>query len=397
MGSAMLIERIETAQVAPRWGLLRVLTRDGLEGFGEFTVEGQLHAAEAAMHELSEHFLNKDARHIKGLVRGCYDRNFYHGGAHYMSALGGIEIALWDLAGKAAGLPVHQLLGGRVRDRVKVYRWAGGNNSDPGAAAEEAVRVVDEGARAIKMNACPPLAAIDTYGGIQAAVARARAVRDAVGPEVDIAFDFHGRANVPMARRLAKELEFARPLFYEEPVRPDYNRWLPDIAAVTHVPIATGERMTTVAEFSDLAAARGAHIFQPDLVHIGGISNAVEIGALAEANGLAIAPHCPLSPIAFMACLHVVAQCRAGWILEWSKGIHYNASGATADVDPWLRYLDERDWAMFEVDDSGHLSVPSTPGLGIRVNWDEVQNAARVPVAWRDQSMYLPDGTLSNW
>ena len=151
--------------------------------------------------------------------------------------------------------------------------------------------MVGEGARAIKMNACPPLAAIDTYGGIQAAVERARAVRDAVGPDVDIAFDFHGRANVPMARRLARELEFARPLFYEEPVRPEYNRWLPNIAAITHVPIATGERMTTVAEFSDVVAARGAHILQPDLVHAGGISNAAEIGALAEANGLAIAPH----------------------------------------------------------------------------------------------------------
>jgi galactonate dehydratase len=393
----MKIERIETAQVAPRWGLLRILTSEGLEGYGEYTVEGQLGGAEAAVHELGEHFLNKDARQIKGLVRGCYDRCFYHGGALYMSALGGIEIALWDLAGKAAGQPVHQLLGGRVRDRVKVYRWAGGNNNSAQAAGEEAARVVGEGARAIKMNACPPLAAVDTYGGIRAAVERARAVRDAVGEEVDIAFDFHGRCNVPMARRLARELEFARPLFYEEPVRPDYNRWLGEVAGITHVPVATGERMTTVAEFSDVVAGRGAHILQPDLVHVGGISNAAEIGALAEANGLALAPHCPLSPIAFMACLQVVAQCRAGWILEWSKGIHYNASGATGEVDPWLRFLDERDWPMFEVDGGGHLAIPETAGLGIRVDWKEVQKAGQIPVAWRDEAMYLPDGTVSNW
>ena len=346
----MTIDRIETARVAPRWGLLRVTTADGLEGFGEFTLEGQLAATEAAVHELGEQFLGRDASDLKRLVRACYDRCFYHGGPHFMSALGGIEIALWDLAGKAASMPVYRLLGGKVRDRVKVYRWAGGNNNAPGAAAEEAARVVAEGARAIKMNACPPLAAIDTYGGIRAAVARARAVRDAVGPEVEIAFDFHGRANVPMARRLAKELEFASPLFYEEPVRPDYNRWLPEIAAITHVPIATGERMTTVAEFSDVIAAKAAHILQPDLVHVGGISNAAEIASMAEANGIAIAPHCPLSPIAFMACLHVVAQSRAGWILEWSKGIHYNASQASGAVDPWLRYLDERDWPLFEVD-----------------------------------------------
>ncbi|MBI4890295.1 MAG: galactonate dehydratase [Acidobacteria bacterium] len=393
----MIIERIETAQVAPRWGLLRILTNEGLEGYGEFTVEGQLASAEAAVHELAEQFIGKDPSSIKGLVRACYDRSFYHGGAHFMSALGGLEIALWDIAGKAAGQPIHQLLGGRVRDRVKVYRWAGGNNNSPEAAAEEAARVVAEGARAIKMNACPPLAAIDTYGGIQAAVARARAVRDAVGPDVEIAYDFHGRANVPMARRLARELEFSRPLFYEEPVRPDYNRWLPDIAAITHVPIATGERMTTVAEFSDLVARRGAHILQPDIVHVGGIANTAEIGALAEANGLALAPHCPLSPIAFMACLHVVVQCRAGWILEWSKGIHYNSSGATGFTDPWLRYLQPDDWPLFALDPAGHLEIPSAPGLGIRVNWNEVQNAAKTPPSWRDEAMRLPDGTLSNW
>lgn len=391
------IERIETACVAPRWGLLRMTVEGGLCGFGEFTLEGQLGAAEAAVHELGEQFIGRDASELKRLVRGCYDRCFYHGGAHFMSALGGIEIALWDIAGKAAGMPVHRLLGGKVRDRVKVYRWAGGNNNSPEAAAEEAARVVSEGARALKMNACPPLAAIDTYGGIGAAVARASKVREAVGPEVEIAFDFHGRANVPMARRLARELEFADPLFYEEPVRPDYNRWLPEIAAITHVPIATGERMTTVAEFSDIIAAKAAHILQPDLVHVGGISNAAEIAAMAEANGIAIAPHCPLSPIAFMACLHVVAQSRAGWILEWSKGIHYNASQATGGVDPWLRYLEESDWPQFEPDAEGHLPIPEAPGLGIRVNWEEVQRAAGEGVVWRDEAMQLPDGTRANW
>ena len=391
------IERIETAQVAPRWGLLRVLTSGGYEGYGEFTVEGQLGIAEAGVRELARYFEGQPAGDVKRLVRGAYDQSFYHGGAHYMSALGGIEIALWDIAGKSAGLAVHRLLGGAVRDRVKVYRWAGGNNNAPGAAAEEAAKVVSEGARAIKMNACPPLAAIDTYGGIQAAVERARAVRDAVGGEVDIAFDFHGRCNVPMARRLAKELEFARPLFYEEPVRPDYNRWLPEIAATTHVPIATGERMCTVAEFSDVVAMKGAHILQPDLVHVGGISNSAEVAALAEANGIAIAPHCPLSPIAFMACLQVVAQSRAGWILEWSKGIHYNASGATGEVDPWMRYIDERDWPMFELDEGGHIAVPEAPGLGIRINWKEVEKAAKAGSVWRDESMFLPDGTRANW
>ncbi len=395
--SILKIERIEVVKVPPRWGLLRIHAGNGLEGFGEYTVEGQLDSTSALVTELSRYFLGQDARDVKRLVRGCFDQSFYHGGPHYMSALGGIEIALWDILGKSVGLPIHRLLGGKVRDKVKVYRWAGGNNNAPGAAAEEAARVVSEGARAIKMNACPPLAAIDTYGGIRAAVDRARAVRDAVGPEVDIAFDFHGRCNVPMAKRLAHELEFASPLFYEEPVRPDYNRWLPDIAASTHVPIATGERMYTVAEFSDVVANRGAHILQPDLVHVGGISNAAEIAALAEANGIAIAPHCPLSPIAFMACLQVVAQSRAGWILEWSKGIHYNASGATGEVDPWLRYVEPSYWPLFDVDASGHLPITDRPGLGVNMNWKEIQRAAETGVVWRDEDMSLPDGTRANW
>lgn len=395
---ALRIERIETVQVPPRWGLLRVLFEGGLEGFGEYTVEGQLQSSEALVHELAPHFIGHDARDVKRLVRGCYDRLFYHGGAHFMSALGGIEIALWDALGKALNEPIYRLLGGKVRDKVKVYRWAGGNNNTAGAAAEEAARVVSEGAKAIKMNACPPLAAIDTYGGIRAAVERARAVREAVGPEVDIAFDFHGRCNVPMARRLAHELEFANPLFYEEPVRPEYNRWLHEVTSITHVPIATGERMTTVAEFSDVVANRAAHILQPDLVHIGGISNSADVAAMAEANGVTIAPHCPLSPIAFMACLHVVAQSRAGWILEWSKGIHYNRSGATGEVDPWLRYLVESDWPLFDVDATGHLPISDRPGLGIRIDWAEAQKAAKEQgVIWRDEDMYLPDGTKANW
>src|ERR1019366_3550524 len=131
-----------------------------------------------------------------------------------------------------------------------------------------------------------------------------------------------------------------------------------EVAAITHVPIATGERMTTVAEFSDVLASRAAHILQPDVAHVGGIANTAEVAALCEANGLGFAPHCPLSPIAFMACLQVVVQSRAGWILEWSKGIHYNSSGATGEADPWLRFVEESEWPRFELDGDGHLQVP---------------------------------------
>jgi galactonate dehydratase len=393
---ALLIDSIDTVQVAPRWGLLQI-TAGGITGYGEYTVEGQLDGAQAIVCEMAPSLMGQDARDIKRLVRGRFDESFYHGGAHFMSALGGIEMALWDIVGKSLKQPVHRLLGGAVRYIVKVYRWAGGNNNSPAAAAEEAARVVSEGVRAIKMNACPPLGAIDTYGGVDMAVERARAVREAVGPDVEIAFDFHGRCDVPMARRLAHELEFARPLFYEEPVRPDYNRWLPEIAQSTHVPIATGERMCTPAEFSDVVARCAAHILQPDVVHVGGISNAAAIASMAEANGLAFAPHCPLSPVAFMACLQVVAQSPAGWILEWAKGIHYNESGAKSGVDPWLRYVKESSWKRFDLDKDGHIGIPEAPGLGVDLDWAEVKRAAEAGVTWRDEQMFLPDGTKANW
>lgn len=391
------ISKIETAIVAPRWGLLRIHTAEGIFGFGEFTVEGQHDSTSALVRELSPHFLGKDPTDIKSLVRGVFDQLFYHGGPHLMSALGGIEIALWDIYGKSLNQPIYKLLGGAVRDKIKVYRWAGGNNNSPEAAAEEAAKVVSEGARAIKMNACPPLAPIDTYGGIKAAVKRAEAVRKAVGPDIDIAFDFHGRANVPMARRLVKELEFSNPLFYEEPVRPDYNRWLPEIASLTHVPIATGERMFMPSEFFEAISNKGVHVLQPDLVHVGGISNTLDIAAMAEANGISIAPHCPLSPIAFMACLQVMATSRAAWILEWSKGIHYNASGATKSIDPWLRYIKEEHRELFNLDADGHLKISNLPGLGFEVDWEEVLQAAEQGVVWRDEQMFLADGTKANW
>ena len=134
-------------------------------------------------------------------------------------------------------------------------------------------------------------------------------------------------------------------------------------------------------------------------MHVGGISNAAEVASLAEANGIALAPHCPLSPIAFMACLHVVAQSRAGWILEWAKGIHYNASGATGGVDPWLRFVAESDWPLFEVDEKArpHFPISDRPGLGVNIDWAEVERAAKTGVIWRDIEMVLPDGTTANW
>lgn len=396
-GFPIRIERIETHKVPPRWGLLRILTDQGITGYGEFTLEGQLEATEALVHQFSEYFLGKDARDFLRLSRGIFNHHFYHAGPHFASALAGLETALWDINGKATGQPVHRMLGGKIRDKVKVYRWAGGNNNDAKESAEEAARVVEQGALALKLNACPPMAAIDSYGGVRVAVERAMAVRAAVGPEIDIAFDFHGRCNVPNARRLARELEIVEPLFYEEPVRPDYNRWLPEIAAITHVPIATGERMCTVAEFSDVVAAKGVHILQPDLVHVGGIQPTADIAALASANGIAVAPHCPLSAIAFAASLHVVAQSPAGWIMEWSKGIHYNDHGASGDVDPWLRYVAESDWPAFDMDDSSHIAVPEKAGLGIEVDWAEVERAAAQGTDWRDIAMHLPDGTHTNW
>ncbi|MFC7137740.1 galactonate dehydratase [Halobaculum litoreum] len=373
-------------QVPPRWLFLRIETSDGRVGWGEPVVEGRARTVRTAVEELLDtYLLGEDPTPIEDHWQTMYRGGFYRGGPVLMSAIAGIDQALWDLKGKQFGAPVYELLGGRARDRVRVYQWVGGDR--PEGVAQAAAEKVDQGFSALKMNATPELRRIDSPASIDAARERLAAVRETVGPEVDIGVDFHGRVSKPMAKRLAKALEPYEPMFVEEPVLPEHNDELPGIAAHTTVPIATGERMYSRWDFKEVFENGAVDVIQPDLSHAGGITEVKKIAAMAEAYDVAMAPHCPLGPIALASCVQVDACSPNVLIQEQSLDIHYNE---TSDV---LDYL--ADPSVFEFDD-GFVELPDGPGLGIEIDEEHVRDMEG-DVDWHNPVWRHEDGSVAEW
>ncbi|MCW3003624.1 MAG: galactonate dehydratase [Conexibacter sp.] len=381
----MKITTVETFLVAPRWLFLRIGTDEGITGWGEPLVEGRAETVAAAISELSELLVGTDPLRIEDHWQVLTKSGFYRGGAILSSAVAGIDQALWDIAGKVRGAPVHELLGGPVRDRARIYTWMGGD--DPGEAAEEAVARVAEGFTAIKMNASASLLAIDTPAQTHAIVERVAAVREVLGPDRDLAIDFHGRLSAPMARRVLPLLEPFLPMFVEEPVLPEFAHLLPSIASATSVPLATGERLYSRWDFREVLEA-GIAVIQPDLSHAGGISEVRRIAAMAEVYDVTLAPHCPLGPIALAASLQMAFASPNFLIQEQSLGIHYNRGFELLDylVDP----------GVFTFRD-GFVDRLTGPGLGIEVDEAAVRRAAELGHAWRAPIWRHPDGALAEW
>jgi galactonate dehydratase len=372
--------------VPPRWQFLRIETSDGLVGWGEPTLEGRSRTVRTAVEELLEgYLLSESPNRIEDHWQTMYRGGFYRGGPVLMSAIAGIDQALWDLKGKRLGAPVHQLLGGPVRDSIRAYGWVGGD--DPADVAAATGEATDAGLTAVKMNATGKLRHIDTPAAVDAASGRLARVRERVGPEVDVAVDFHGRASTAMAKRLAAALEPHDPFFIEEPVGPGQEDDLPTIAAHTTVPIATGERLYSRWDFAPLFEDGAVDVIQPDLSHAGGISEVKRIAAMAEAHDVALAPHCPLGPVALAACLQVDAVAHNALVQEQSMGIHYNE---TADL---LEYV--ADTSAFDIDD-GHLEIPDGPGLGVSVD-EETVEARAGDVDWHNPVWRHDDGSLAEW
>jgi galactonate dehydratase len=372
--------------VPPRWLFLRVETDTGLVGWGEPVVEGRTRTVRTAVEELMDtYLLGKDPLRIEDHWQTMYRGGFYRGGPVLMSAIAGIDQALWDLKGKHYGAPVHELLGGKARDRVRVYQWIGGDR--PANVADAAAEKVDAGFTALKMNATPEMRRVDSPDAVARASERLGAVRDAVGPDVDVGVDFHGRVTKPMAKRLAAELERYDPYFVEEPVLPEHNDALPDIAAHTSTPIATGERMFSRWDFKQVFEDGAVDIVQPDLSHAGGITEVHKIAAMAEAYDVALAPHCPLGPVALAACLQVDAVAPNALIQEQSLDIHYNE---TSDV---LDYL--VDPSVFEYED-GFVPIPEAPGLGVDPDVETIEERAGHD-EWHNPVWRHDDGSVAEW
>jgi galactonate dehydratase len=382
----MKVTGISLYKVPPRWLFLKVETDAGLVGWGEPIVEGRADTVAACVRELSDYLIGKDPLKIEDHWQVLYRGGFYRGGPILTSALSGMEQALWDIKGKYYGIPVHEMLGGAARDKIRVYSWIGGDRpQDVAAAAKERV---EAGFTAVKMNATEEMNYIDTPAKVEAVVDRIAAVREAVGGDIGIGIDFHGRVHRAMAKILAKELEPYRPMFLEEPVLPENNEALREIARHTATPIATGERLYTRWGFKRILLEGYVDILQPDPSHAGGILEVRKIAAMAEAFDVAVALHCPLGPIALAAALQVDACTPNAIIQEQSLGIHYNRDGDLLDylVDPRVfRY------------DGGFVEIPRGPGLGIEIDEKRVEEAARRGHNWKNPVWRNEDGTVAEW
>ncbi|TDE32100.1 galactonate dehydratase [Nonomuraea mesophila] len=379
------IARIETFLVAPRWLFVRVETGSGIVGWGEATCEGRSETVRAAVEQLAELLVGRDALRVEDHWQVMTKGSFYRGGPILASAVAGLDQALWDIAGKHFGAPVHQLLGGPVRDRIRVYGWVGGD--EPSEVRDHIAAQVEAGLTAVKMNASGRMSPVASVAELDGVVARVAAAREVLGDHRDVAVDLHGRFTLANARRLAPLLEQYRPLFMEEPVVPENSHLIGEFVRSTTIPVSTGERLYSRQEFLPVLQA-GIAVAQPDLSHAGGITEVRKIAALAEVYDVQLAPHCPLGPIALAACLQVGFATPNYLIQEQSLGIHYNRG---ADV---LDYCADRTPLAF-VD--GHVERLTAPGLGIEIDDAQVRAAAKKGHSWRSPVWRHRDGSFAEW
>ncbi len=382
----MKITAMTLYKVPPRWLFLKIETDSGIVGWGEPVVEGRADTVRTAVEEFKCWLIGKDPLKIEDHWQVMYRTGFYRGGPEVMSAISGIDQALWDIKGKYFNAPVYELLGGACRDKLKVYRWIGGDR--PSDIRNAAIEAHQQGYSAIKMNGTEEMHYIDSFEKIQAVCDRVAAIRDALGFQLDIAVDFHGRVHKSMAKVLAKELDQFHLMFIEEPVLSQNNEALREIARYTSTPIATGERMFSRWEFKNLLQDGYVDIIQPDLSHAGGISECKKIAAMAEAYDVAVAPHCPLGPIALGACIQLDTCTPNVFIQEQSLGIHYNKGGDLLD------YL--KDPSIYQYH-QGFLDLMPGPGLGVEIDEQFVKEAAQKEVNWKNPIWRNFDGTVAEW
>jgi galactonate dehydratase len=382
------ITGFETYVLKPRWVFLKIETDAGIVGWGEPNLEGKHEAVLGALEDIEDHLVGEDPRRIEHHWQSIYRGSFYHRGEILNSALAGVDQALWDIRGKELGVPVHELLGGPTRERVRVYAPVVGEDSperldaDPETMADEAVDRVETGYDAIKIIPFGETWPVDTPAALDRIEERVRAVREAVGPEVDVAIDAHGKLAPPMAKRVLRRVEPYEPLFVEEPVKPEYDHRLADLRSAATTPIATGERRYSRWDFRDVIDA--VDVVQPDASHAGGVSELRRIAALAETHGVHTAFHCPLGPVALSACIQVDAAI-PNLLIQETPGF-YGGSFDQYAVDG-LEFDPE----------TGSIEVPDRPGLGIDLDEDELTAAEN-----QGHDQYIPrrrhdDGSVADW
>ncbi|TKA53492.1 hypothetical protein B0A49_11482 [Cryomyces minteri] len=381
-----IIKSIEYFRVMPRWLFVKICDADGNFGWGEATLEGHTEAVEGTLEGFIKRFIGFEADDIEHLWQCAWRQSFYRGGPVFMSALAGLDIALWDLKGRKLNVPIHQLLGGRVRTKVSVYAWIGGDRpSDIETAAKARLA---QGFKAIKMNATEDIGWLDSPRTLESSVERLKIVK---ALDMDAAIDFHGRLHKPMAKQLAKALEPYGPLFIEEPLLSEHQEGIKQLSKLTTCPIALGERLYSRWDVKRFLEDASVDVLQPDVAHCGGISELKKIAAMAETYDVAIAPHSPIGPIALAACLQVGICTPNHVIQEMSLGIHYNVLAGEYDIHSYLK-----DPSVFEVRD-GYVEALAGPGLGIEINEELVRKVAQTSIPWPLGGFTGEDGGLREW
>ena len=366
------ITKLETFLVKPRWIFLKIHTDVGVVGLGEPLLEGRALTIQTAIKEVESYLIGKDPRAIVHHWQAIYRHAFYKGGPILTSALSGIDHALWDIKGKLLNVPVYELFGGPTRDRVRIYGRAA-NAEDMKKRKAEGFTVIKTGVA--KIN---PANIVENPKFIKYASDNFASLREAGGPDMDIAIDFHGAISPQTSKILIKELEQYQPMFVEEPCQPQNVDTMVEIARGTHLPIATGERIFTKWGFREILEKKAASIIQPDLCHAGGITEGRIIAGMAEAYYVPIAPHNPMGPISLAVGLHLAASVPNFLVQE--------------QVSLGEGYLKN----PFKLEKDGSVLIPKGPGLGIEL--DEEKMKDKIGHDWKNPETYNPfDGSVVDW
>ncbi len=383
----MKITRLELIKVKPRWMFLKMYTDTDIVGLGEPVLEGHCTSVEAVVREFEEYLIGKDPREIEHHMQALYRGGFYRGGPLMLSAISGIEQAMWDIKGKYYNCPVWEMLGGKCRDKIRMYthvKRAGVAGEFP---IEEMLRIaqdrLDEGYTALKYSIIPPIKTIDSPENTKKHVERFAAVREKIGMGVDLAIDFHGRVSPAMAVRLCEELKPYMPFFIEEPCLPENVDCMVNIARSTSIPIAAGERLFGKWQYRELLEKQAVSVVQPDICHCGGIFEGRKIATMAELYFGTLAPHNPLGPISLASCLQLDA-CTPNFLAQ-------EHPGNPDKSDLGVGYIKE----PFVIK-NGYIDVPTKPGLGVELDEEALQDKI-YDGKWTTPRLYFEDGSVADW
>ncbi len=383
----MKITKLELLKVKPRWMFLKVYTDTDIIGLGEPVLEGHCTSVEAVIREFEDYLIGKDPMLIEHHVQALYRGGFYRGGPIMLSAISGIEQALWDIKGKYYGCPVYEMLGGACRNKIRMYTHLKAAGIKDGNTVDEMLAIADErlaaGYTALKYSIIPPIRFIESPKETAKHVERFAAVRERIGDGVDLAIDFHGRVSPAMAIRFAEELKPYMPFFIEEPCLPENVDCMARIAHSTSIPIAAGERLFGKWEYRELLEKQAVSIVQPDICHVGGIFEGRKIAAMSELYFGNIAPHNPLGPISLAACLQLDA-CVPNFLVQ-------EHPGNPDKSDLGVGYIKE----PFVIKD-GYIELPKKPGLGIELD-EEALADKLYDGKWTTPRQYYEDGSNADW